>query len=111
VARGATDCYLKVAGVRLRYRDEGHGPAVMLLHGWTFDLEMWDPQVAGPRDEFRLLRFDRRGHGLSGGRPDSQQDAADIAALCDHLSLARVALVGMSQGAKAALRFASDVPE
>jgi len=83
----------------------------MLLHGWTFDLEMWDPQVAGLRDEFRLLRFDRRGHGLSEGSPDSQQDAADIAAFCDHLKVARVALVGMSQGARAALRFASDVPQ
>jgi pimeloyl-ACP methyl ester carboxylesterase len=111
VASRATDSYLKVAGVRLRYRDEGHGPAVILLHGWTFDLEMWDPQVAGLRDEFRLLRFDRRGHGLSEGSPDSQQDAADIAALCDHLHLARVALIGMSQGARAALRFAGDVPE
>jgi 3-oxoadipate enol-lactonase len=111
VASRATDSYLKVAGVRLRYRDEGHGPAVVLLHGWTFDLEMWDPQVAGLRDAFRLLRFDRRGHGLSEGSPDSQQDATDIGAFCDQLKLARVALIGMSQGARATLRFASDVPQ
>ena len=60
----AADRYFKVADARLRYRDEGQGPAVMLVHGWTLDLEMWDPQVSALRDGFRLVRLDRRGHGL-----------------------------------------------
>ena len=47
------DQYLQVEEVRLRYRDEGAGPALLLVHGWTLDLEMWDPQVAGLRDAFR----------------------------------------------------------
>ncbi|HEY6457000.1 MAG TPA: alpha/beta hydrolase [Steroidobacteraceae bacterium] len=105
--RRGPDRYLDVAGIRLRFRDEGRGPAIILLHGWTFDLEMWDPQVAALRGEFRLVRIDRRGHGLSGGLPDSEQDAADITILCRHLNLRSVALLGMSQGARAALRFAS----
>jgi len=108
--RQGSDRYIEVAGIRLRFRDEGRGPALILLHGWTFDLEMWDPQVAALRDEFRLVRIDRRGHGLSGGVADSVQDAADIATLCSHLSLTSVALLGMSQGARAALRFASRKP-
>jgi 3-oxoadipate enol-lactonase len=104
------ETYLEIGGARLRYRDEGQGPAVILLHGWTFDLEMWDPQVAALRGDFRLLRFDRRGHGYSSGAPDSAADAADIAALCRHFDLTSVALLGMSQGARAALRFASEAP-
>ena len=107
---GPSDRYLEVAGVRLRFRDEGRGAPVILLHGWTFDLEMWEPQVAALRDEFRLVRIDRRGHGLSGGVPDSEQDAADITSLCRHLNLSSVALLGMSQGARAALRFAARAP-
>jgi 3-oxoadipate enol-lactonase len=106
-----SDRYFAVAGTRLRFRDEGRGPVVILLHGWTFDLELWDPQVAALRDEFRLVRIERRGHGLSGGVPDSEQDAADIAALHRHLKLRSAALLGMSQGARAALRFASRTPE
>jgi pimeloyl-ACP methyl ester carboxylesterase len=105
------DSYLDVSGIRLRFRDEGRGAAIILLHGWTFDLEMWDPQVAALRDEFRLVRFDRRGHGFSGGVPDSAQDATDITRLCRHLKLNSVALIGMSQGARAALRFASSAPQ
>jgi pimeloyl-ACP methyl ester carboxylesterase len=104
------ETYLEIGGARLRYRDEGRGPAVILLHGWTFDLEMWDPQVAALRGEFRLLRFDRRGHGFSSGTPDTTADAADLAALCRHFDLPCVALLGMSQGARAALRFASEAP-
>lgn len=105
------DRYVTVGDARLRYRDEGDGPAVILVHGWTLDLEMWDPQVAALSAAFRLVRFDRRGYGLSGGRPSGERDATDIAALCAHLGLDRVALIGMSQGARSVLRFAGHAPE
>jgi pimeloyl-ACP methyl ester carboxylesterase len=105
------DRYYDGAGVRLRYRDEGTGPAVLLVHGWTLDLEMWEPQVAALRKEFRLVRLDRRGHGLSGGLPDTTRDATDLAALCQHLGITRCSLVGMSQGARGVLGFASTWPD
>ncbi len=105
------DQYLRVAGARLRFRDEGAGPAVILLHGWTLDLEMWDLQVARLRQKFRLVRVDRRGHGFSSGTPSPQRDVADVAALCSHLGLSRVALIGMSQGARVAAAFAGGAPE
>jgi 3-oxoadipate enol-lactonase len=101
------DRYFDVEGVRLRYRDEGAGPCVVLVHGWTLDLEMWEPEVAALRKDFRLVRLDRRGHGLSGGLPDTSGDARDLAALCRHLGIARCSLVGMSQGARGVLAFAS----
>ena len=101
------DSFVVVNGTRLRYRDEGQGPAVLLVHGWTLDLEMWDPQVRALRDSFRLIRLDRRGHGLSAGIPAAGTDSEDLAALCRHLRLTRVALLGMSQGARAVLGFAT----
>jgi len=106
----AADRFLVVNGTRLRYRDEGCGPAVLLVHGWTLDLEMWDPQVSALRNTFRLIRLDRRGHGLSDGVPAAQQDGEDLGALCNQLGLNRVALVGMSQGTRSALAFACAAP-
>ena len=106
----APDRYLEVDGARLRYRDTGSGPAVVLVHGWTLDLEMWNPQVERLTDRFRLVRLDRRGHGLSSGSPGMHQDAADLAALCRSLGLTSVALVGMSQGTRSALAFAGSAP-
>ena len=107
----AADLFVVVNGIRLRFRDEGRGPAVLLVHGWTLDLEMWDPQVRALRDRFRLIRLDRRGHGLSRGMPAPERDSEDLAALCKHLGLTRVALLGMSQGARAVLRFAASAPQ
>jgi pimeloyl-ACP methyl ester carboxylesterase len=105
------DHYFAADGARLRYRDEGGGPPVIMVHGWTLDLQMWEPQVDGLRDAFRVVRFDRRGFGLSSGRPSAVQDIADIGSLCEHLSIGRVALVGMSQGVRAVMGFALSAPE
>jgi 3-oxoadipate enol-lactonase len=101
------DQYLVVEDARIRYRDSGQGPVVLMVHGWTLDLEMWEPQVAALRDSFRTVRLDRRGFGLSSGRPAPSKDISDIGALCEHLKLRRVALLGMSQGVRAVLGFAS----
>jgi len=104
------DRYLEVAGARLRYRDEGRGPAIVFVHGWTLDLDMWDPQAAALSDSHRIVRFDRRGFGLSSGQPSLAHDIADLDELCGRLSLGEIALVGMSQGARAALGFAAAAP-
>ena len=103
----ATDDFLSIDGTRLRYRDEGRGPAVLLVHGWTLDLEMWDLQVSALRGSFRLIRLDRRGHGLSEGTATPERDSEDLNQLCKQLELTRVALIGMSQGVRAVLGFAS----
>jgi pimeloyl-[acyl-carrier protein] methyl ester esterase len=107
----AADLFVVVNGARLRFRDEGRGPAVLLVHGWTLDLEMWDPLVSALRDAFRLIRLDRRSHGFSRGIPAPERDSEDLAALCQHLGLTRVALLGMSQGVRAVLGFAACAPE
>jgi pimeloyl-ACP methyl ester carboxylesterase len=104
------DRFFKRDGVQLRYRDEGRGPAVLWLHGWTLDLQMWELQAQALRDQFRLIRLDRRGFGLSSGRPSLEHDVEDLSALCTLLGLERVALVGMSQGARAAVAFAQVMP-
>jgi pimeloyl-ACP methyl ester carboxylesterase len=104
------DLYLETSGVRLRYRDEGHGCAVILVHGWTLDLDQWELQAAALAGEFRVVRLDRRGFGLSSGLPSIPGDGTDLLALCEHLGLDSAALVGMSQGARVVLQFAKSYP-
>src|SRR5262245_57088497 len=57
----AQDRYLPVNGARLRWRLEGAGPALVLLHGWALDLAYWEPVIAPLARDFTVLRFDRRG--------------------------------------------------
>jgi len=54
------DLYAEIRGARLRFRDDGLGPVVICVHGWTLDLEIWEPQVA------ELAGLNRRGLSESG---------------------------------------------
>jgi 3-oxoadipate enol-lactonase len=105
----AVDRYLEVPGARLRYRDEGAGSAVVLVHGWTLDLDIWRPQ-ASLAGHMRVLRFDRRGFGLSTGRGSIAADVEDLRLLLGQLAVTRPLLVGMSQGARVVLEFAARHP-
>jgi 3-oxoadipate enol-lactonase len=105
------DRYLETGGAKLRWRLEGSGPAIALLHGWALDLEYWDPLATLLAPQFTLLRFDRRGFGMSPGVPDINRNVDDLLALLDVAAIGRAALLGMSQGARLAIHFAIAHPE
>lgn len=81
----------------------GEGAPVILLHGWTLDHRMWQPQVAGLGQDFFLVMPDRRGCGRSTAPTDLAREAEDVIAIADFLGFDRFALVGLSQGAVVAL--------
>lgn len=101
------DRQLSLADVQLRFRDEGAGLALLMIHGWALDLDMWEPQARALSDSFRIIRYDRRGFGLSSGCPSLERDVEDALALCAFLELDTVAVLGMSQGARIAARVAA----
>jgi 3-oxoadipate enol-lactonase len=95
----------------LHYAVTGDGPAVVLLHQGVVDSRVWEPQLAPLAERFTLLRYDRRGFGLSPrfDRPYSPVD--DLFAVLDAAGMERAALVGASQGGKIALDAALERPE
>jgi pimeloyl-ACP methyl ester carboxylesterase len=99
------DHYIEHAGARLRWRIEGSGPAVVLLHGWALDLSSWNLLAPLLASHFTVLRFDRRGFGLSDGVADIHRNVDDLRAVMDAAGVQGAALVGMSQGARLALHF------
>ena len=95
-------------GVRLHVREWGNadGPPILFIHGWSQNYLCWDKQYESPlRDEFRLVAFDLRGHGMSeapagpGPYTDGTLWADDLAAIIGRLGLERAVLVGWSYGA------------
>jgi 3-oxoadipate enol-lactonase len=95
-----------VNGERLYYEVTGEGAPVVLIHGWSLNLEMWEPQVSTLSRRFRVIRYDRRGFGKSSGSEDATWDAADLEALLDHLGENKVHVLGHSQAGRVALQFA-----
>lgn len=103
-------------GPTIHYRDEGprDAPVIMLLHGSNADLHTWQPWVDRLKDRYRLIRFDQRGHGLTGaakGSYDADAFAAEIGKFADALELDRFVLAGNSMGGSNAARFAMLHPE
>jgi pimeloyl-ACP methyl ester carboxylesterase len=95
-------------GLRLHVREWGatDGPPILLIHGWSQNHLCWARQYnSSLADEFRLVAFDLRGHGMSETPlerelyTDEQLWADDIAAIIDTLALDRPVLVGWSYGA------------
>jgi pimeloyl-ACP methyl ester carboxylesterase len=99
-----------VHGGSLSLAVAGVGTPLILLHGWTLDHRMWQPQVAGLAAEFRLIMPDRRGCGGASAPPDLAREAADVLAIADALGFHEFALCGLSQGAVVALDAARRFP-
>ncbi len=102
---------LPVEGAVLQYEVAGTGPAVVLLHGWAHSLESWHYLFPDLAETYTTLRFDRRGFARSSGMPDTSLDPLDVQVLLDSLGIEKTVVVGHSQGANSALRFALEFPE
>ena len=106
-----------VAGVRLHVRDDGRrdAPALIMIHGFGSSLQTWDSWAQTLAPDFRVVRFDLPGSGLSA--PDPTGDYTDIRsvelvlALMERLHLKRATLVGNSIGGRIAWRFAATHPD
>jgi len=109
--------FIEVEGLRLHLRDTGPraAPTILLLHGFGSSLHTWDDVAAGLEDQFRVLRIDLPGFGLTG--PDPFNDYSDarahvvIGALLDRMGLERAHLVGSSMGGRIAWTFAAAHPD
>ncbi|QRM35167.1 alpha/beta fold hydrolase [Microvirga sp. VF16] len=94
-------------GLRLHVREWGpkSGPAILFIHGWSQSHLCWKMQwESALADEFRLVAFDCRGHGMTQAPLESEHYASpqlwadDLWCIIDQLQLARPVLVGWSYG-------------
>ncbi len=99
----------------VHYRDEGRGPALLLIHGSLQDLYDWDVWTKTLSASYRVVRLDLPGSGLTGrvGSGDYSIDNTmrTIDALMDRLGERRFAVVGTSIGGVVAFRYAATRPE
>lgn len=95
--------FVRINGVLLHYRLAGPAgaPVIALANSLGTDARIWDGVIARLSARYRLLSYDKRGHGLSDTPPGEytlDDHVDDLTGLLDHLDIDRLALAGVSVG-------------
>lgn len=99
--------HVETAGVR-------GAPAVVFANALGTDLRIWDAVVPLLPAGLHVIRYDMRGHGLSGGGPGPwriEDFAGDLAGILDTLGVTAAAVVGLSVGGLIAQALAARRPD
>ena len=94
---------VSTSDITLHIRDEGprDGRVVMFANSLGTDLRVWDALLPLLPPALRIIRYDKRGHGLSDATPapySIDKLVADAEAVCDGLGLRDITFVGLSIG-------------
>ena len=104
---------IKTNGIEINCEIAGEGPWVTLSHSLACNLHMWDEQMAALTKQYKVLRFDTRGHGQSSAPPGPytlEQLADDVKGLLDALGIQQTHWVGLSMGGMIGETFALKYP-
>lgn len=108
--------FAELNGLRVRYEWSGleSGPVLVFSHPLGTDLTMWDGQAVDFDNTFRILRYDKRGHGGSsspGGPYTIEQMGRDAVGLLDYLKLDKVHYCGLSIGGQTGMWLGANAPD
>jgi 3-oxoadipate enol-lactonase len=107
---------IKANGININYQIDGPegAPWIVLSNSLATTLAMWDQQAADLKAQYRVLRYDQRGHGETdapAGRYTFEQLIADALGLMDALAIKKAHFGGLSMGGATALGFAQKHPD
>lgn len=104
--------YLRLRdGTPLWYEDEGEGPPLVFVPGWTFTTSVWRQQLEALAASHRVISLDLRGMGRSGRPPTGHsfsRHAADVAELLELLQVRGATVIGWAMGATVAVHLIAE---
>jgi len=103
----------KVNGIRLHYLMAGHGPTVILLHGYTQTSHMWKPIIPVLAEKFTVIAPDLPGIGdsdIPANGIDMKTAAINIHELAKTLGVKKASVVGHDIGLMVAYAYAAQFP-
>ena len=110
--------YFDSGGVRIHYTVEGEGEPVVLVHGFAVNADYnWRRPgvVYHLAQDYKVIAFDHRGHGLSDKPEDPGQYGdemvKDVVRLLDHLGIEKAHVVGYSMGGFITLKLLTMYPD
>lgn len=104
--------FATINNLTLHFRLEGSktGAPLVFVNSLGTDLRIWDGVVARLGDSYRIIRYDKRGHGLSEQLPGPytlQDERADLAGLLSYLDVRSPVVIGISVGGMIGLDYAA----
>jgi len=113
-AAAQTSGSVEVGSARIVYRVQGHGPAMMLVHGYPLSGELFAKNRAALSRRYTVVTPDLRGFGSS-TTPDTKGGvglyAKDMLAVMDHLNIRKAIIGGMSMGGPVVLEMYREAPQ
>src|SRR5580698_6455733 len=103
----------EVDGIKIHYLTAGHGPAVILLHGYTQTSRMWRPLIPKLTDKFTVIAPDLPGIGdseIPKNGLDMKTSAIRIHTLMKSLGISKARVVGHDIGLMVAYAYAAQFP-
>jgi pimeloyl-ACP methyl ester carboxylesterase len=111
IPEGTEAGYLRVGPDSLFYEVMGQGPILVMVHDGLIHREVWENQFPVFAQEYRVVRYDRRGYGASPVASAPFSDVEDLAALFQHLEIETATLMGMSSGGQLTIDFTLAQPD
>lgn len=108
--------FARLNGIVVHFEDSGEVglPVIVFSNSLGTDFRIWDLLIEKLKGRYRIIRYDKRGHGLSDAPPAPyamEDHVSDLAALLGHLGVARAAVCGLSVGGVIAQGLAASRPD
>jgi pimeloyl-ACP methyl ester carboxylesterase len=104
--------FADINGGKIFFEIEGHGPALVMIHGGLVNHHLWDDQFDYfVHQGYQVLRFDMRGYGQSSLPDRSFSYHDDLKLLMDSLGLEHAVIMGLSMGGSIAINFTLTHPD
>lgn len=111
VERSRIEGQVDVGGCLLQYEVRGEGHPLVLIHAGIADMTMWDEQIEGFAQRYRVIHYDVRNLGRSRTGPVSYSNREDLRTLLRELGVESAHLLGISMGGSIAIDFTLERPE
>ncbi|NBV31501.1 MAG: alpha/beta fold hydrolase [Bacteroidetes bacterium] len=107
--------FLTIDGMQVHVKDEGDGPTLLFLHGMFASLHTWDPWAEALEDQYRVVRVDLPGFGITGPHPQGDYSLRAsmylLESIREKLGIEQWSVIGNSMGGGLALSYAQLYPE
>jgi pimeloyl-ACP methyl ester carboxylesterase len=103
--------FIDVEGGKIYYEMAGKGDAIVLVHDGSLHNVTWDGQFFAFAENYKVIRYDRRGYGKSSFPEKLYSNVEDLNSVFDFCHVEKAAVFGMSAGGGLSIDFTLEYPD